>query len=124
MTNDTKGRTEAPQTFTVTRADVIQFLVERARNGPNCSSCGGELWGIDMTNFRANLPVGGIETDSVITPRLVPTVWMTCNNCGMLRMHALSLIQRWKDERDKRATHSGEGKAGEVPDVPSADRPG
>lgn len=74
----------AHETFAITKAELLDFMMERDCGRP-CESCGHEEWTIPEENGAPSI----ICMDLVRKPGHTNWFfWMACNSCGNTRMHS------------------------------------
>lgn len=85
--------------------EVSEFLVERCRVPPTCPLCGHDQWTVTLPP-----PEGGYVTCLPIKARsdrlpeedkrvALDVAFVTCTNCGFMRIHSLDPFRTWARER-------------------------
>lgn len=95
--------TERPS---ITPEELDEFFNERNVHG-ECPSCGANNW-ISSVPIEDN-QLGGLAalaTDAVSRLQwnsYVPSIGLTCQNCGFIRMLSWGVLELWKNSRKPKA---------------------
>lgn len=93
----------------VTAKQVSAYSADKGSTG-KCPFCGNDVW---FVLTREDSAIGKVDDDemeiaisslpvSKSGQSTIPTVSMTCSNCGFIRLQHAELLQEWIDNGDNR----------------------
>lgn len=93
-------KTERPP---ITSEELSEFFTDRHVKG-ECPSCGANKWMTMVPHTDGNLDgVAFLSVDHRARAQYtsyVPTIALTCENCGYPRLFVWAVIEAWKNSRE------------------------